>query len=364
MKKHFLLILILLLCKSFSMAQNSGWQSLSTVSIDDKFSCFELDPQGNAYLLKFSNALLKLNEKKVEEIAGDDSHRCYDGSGGYYYYITQGFAINAYQRDYHFEYYSTLIYWKPHSRQTVIIPYTDHAYFILGAPDWKGNLYLFHKEFYNFHQVLLKKWDGKKWNVLDYKSNANSILPYNRIKKVCTDSSGNLIVAGNFQSSHGAKHHFAKYNGNSWIELGTKADKYRPDGEKVYSIMVDKNNSIYAAGKFNDKGQYYVAKWDGTSWTKLGTGSSSLNANGAINSIALDKDGNVYAAGEFTNKQHKYYVAKWDGSSWKELGNGTDALNANRPITSICVNSNNTVFAVGQFTNASNKNYIAIYKQN
>ena len=110
-------------------------------------------------------------------------------------------------------------------------------------------------------------------------------------------------------------------------------------GPLVKSICADKNGNVYCAGTFvNSSGNYYVAKWNGNSWIELG-GLNSLNAQGQIKSICCDASGNVYAVGNITNGINVPYVAKYNGSNWSEVGAKNRA---------VLINQNDSMLALNQ----------------
>lgn len=193
---------------------------------------------------------------------------------------------------------------------------------------------------YAFSAKAQGSWPPLASNIVDATSAST-------IYSVIKDSSGN-IYAGMLSGVY-------KWNGNSWILLGTPNTLYAP-----YSLTTDSHNNIYATGNFTDpQGNYYVAKWDGANWTELGVGNTALSAAGPIRSITTDQAGNIYAAGEFTDGLSQHYVAKWDGAHWTEVGTGTNALNANGTIWSVVADAAGNLYAAGNFTDAGGHPYVA-----
>jgi ribosomal protein S19 len=177
----------------------------------------------------------------------------------------------------------------------------------------------------------------------------------------------NIYAAGEFYNDS-LNYYVAKWDGNSWSELGGRNSLAA--NEMILSISGDKNGNVFAAGLFTNglssqTGKNYVAKWNGLNWSELG-GRNGLAANATIQSIQIDKNNNVYAAGIFTNDSvwpsGKHYVAVWNGSNWSEVG-GRNALSANSHIADICVDFSNQLYAAGSFTNENSvslgKKYVA-----
>lgn len=216
-------------------------------------------------------------------------------------------------------------------------------------------------------------WNGHIWAPLDNSGNKLN----NSIRKLLIDKQGNIFVGGEFTNTNG-KQFVAKWNGNSWVELGSGTNSLNANGF-IYDIEEDASGNIYASGNFtNANGKHYVARWDGTTWSELG-GTNALNANGVIYTIAFDNSGNLYAGGGFyytvnyLNQKYTNYIAKWDGTNWSIVGknyllatlgisSGTStAGGGNDGFTDILINSSGTIFSVGDFTNQNQFFYIGHY---
>ncbi len=208
------------------------------------------------------------------------------------------------------------------------------------------------------------KWNGTAWSELGTGSNALN-ANYD-IMSIVADRSGNIYAAGGFRHIPGGYCYVAKWDGTTWAELGPGVNSLNAN-HTIWTLHSDTSGNIYAGGFFTAGGSsdYYVAKWNGETWSELGTGSNRLNINEAIFSITTDIAGNVYAAGDFTDSNGKAYVTKWDGTSWSKLGNGRNGLNANGQIFSICSDLAGNIYAGGDFsdgaTYGNGHRYVAFY---
>lgn len=223
-----------------------------------------------------------------------------------------------------------------------------------------GNIYAASRN--NSGNYYVAKFDGTSWSEL---GGINSLKANSVISSICTDNKGNVYAAGRFTNKTSVDSGFcyvAKFDGNSWSELGGNNQSIFK-GE-IYTIYSDKSGNIYAGGGFrNTMGNYYVAKFNGISWSELG-GNNSLKANFYIFSIISDPSGNIYTAGNFTNgstnSMGNRYVAKFDGNTWSELG-GNNSLKANGSILSICSDQFGNIYTAGFFNKTSNNYYVAKY---
>jgi hypothetical protein len=135
----------------------------------------------------------------------------------------------------------------------------------------------------------------------------------------------------------------AKWNGSSWIALGSGIDP------GVFALAVS-GSDLYAGGSFTYAGGSLaakVAKWNGSSWSGLGSGMNQFNAVFALAVSGSD----LYVGGSFTaaGGSPANNIAKWNGGSWSTLGSGVN--NAVRAL----VVSGSELYAGGWFTTAGGK---------
>jgi hypothetical protein len=175
------------------------------------------------------------------------------------------------------------------------------------------------------------------------------------INSICSDKSGNIYAAGNFQNIYG-NYYVAKWDGTNWSDLGNLNVNLF-----INSICVDDSMNVYAAGNFTDTaGRTYVAKFNPHIgfWTELGIGFGSSTEELVINSIFTDTPDHVCAGVNFrprTLTTITSNVFKWDNSNWHQLGN----LNGNNFTYPICKGDSGYIYAGGGFTNAAGKPYVA-----
>ena len=140
-------------------------------------------------------------------------------------------------------------------------------------------------------------------------------------------SGSNLYVGGVFTKAGGiAATNIAKWNGSSWIALGTGVSYELFDYSGVYALGVSGSN-LYVGGGFTRAGGIAaanIAKWNGSSWSALGLGIDGP-AFPAVYALAVSGS-DLYAGGDFTaaGSVTANSIAKWNGKSWSALGSGTD----------------------------------------
>jgi hypothetical protein len=189
----------------------------------------------------------------------------------------------------------------------------------------------------------IAKWNGTSWlpvgsGIQSYPSNGSFVLSL----KVYN---GELYAGGLFDTAGGVPvKNIAKWNGTNWSPVGTGITSSAMD-QPVYSIIVH-NGILYAAGHFDTAGGIparNIAKWDGINWSAIGTGT-----NGRISAL-FSYNGSVYAGGYFTvaGGNAALNIAKWDGLNWSPLGTGINDYGV-----SCLAAYNNALYAGGWFTAA------------
>lgn len=186
----------------------------------------------------------------------------------------------------------------------------------------------------------IARWNGKTWSRLEGKApdDANN---GNYPVLMATDLSGNLYVTGHFTNSNG-KYYIAKWDGNSWSELGD-ANYPVKIFEPLTFLTSDKKGNIYAAGTFGDSlgYSYGIIKWDGHRV------SDYAYYNGNLCSLIIDSVGNIYAGNTNRDENGKYYVEKISGNSISRVGEGANALNSASKITALALDGKGNLLASG-----------------
>jgi hypothetical protein len=141
--------------------------------------------------------------------------------------------------------------------------------------------------------VYAKRWNGTAWvqygTTLDFDLTNNVFYP-----AIAVDSNANPIVTWIEYNANSYNAYVKKWNGSSWTQLGTSLVN---DSTKVSynpSIAVDSSNQPVVAWDESDNSfNVYVKKWNGSSWIALGTSLDNELTKAASNpSIAIDANNN------------------------------------------------------------------------
>jgi len=195
------------------------------------------------------------------------------------------------------------------------------------------------------------------------------------ILSICADDSGNIYAApvslidssGTYFSGsvYGVEKWDAKLQ--NWSQLGYGATGLRAN-DYIYSICVDRNHAVYAAGEFTDTnsfyvryGETYVAKYDpiSSTWSKLGVYDTFIYSEAGIIGICTDTNNNVYAIGFFSDSVGTWPVAMWNSTTSRWIILGRIALNSN--VACIAVDDSGDTYIAGEFTDSLGYTYVAKY---
>lgn len=189
------------------------------------------------------------------------------------------------------------------------------------------------------------KWNGSSWSPLSSGvTHRNFLGAVRAFAAIGSD----LYVGGSFTSAGGNPANLvAKWNGNSWLALGSGVGVLNAPNQAVNALAVI-GTDLYVGGRFPTAGgnlSANIAKWDGNSWSALGSG-----VNGIVTSLAVIGN-DLYVGGSFTQAggQPAKHLAKWDGKSWSPLGSGINgSVNALAGV-------GGNLYVGGVFTSAGNK---------
>jgi hypothetical protein len=154
-------------------------------------------------------------------------------------------------------------------------------------------------------------WDGVQWRALG--------AGFGSVVRVLHVHNGDLYAGGDFSTSGGIQF-VARWNGTTWVPLGTNAQNGASNS--VYA-MTSYNGNLVIGGYFTQVGGNIsanrVASWNGATWSAVGNGVS-----GGVESLTvLGTD--LIAAGVFTTLSPSgaaLRIARFNGATWSALGDG------------------------------------------
>ncbi|HVG16639.1 MAG TPA: T9SS type A sorting domain-containing protein [Chitinophagaceae bacterium] len=193
----------------------------------------------------------------------------------------------------------------------------------------------------------IAKWDGQTWSRLPG-SYVDHMIDF------CVAGDGNLYAYGGFTNETGGnvvvKYHPATQT--RWTEVRNGNSRLGVPGSNVFmALATDSNSVLYVNGTFtNSANKRYVAKWDGNSWSELGA-TSSLGRN-----LSIDKNNGIYTDSD-PNTSTLEPIRRWNGTSWISLGTPTNvtgtyltgSILATDPAGNIYTNARSPEPGVGSF---------------
>jgi hypothetical protein len=134
------------------------------------------------------------------------------------------------------------------------------------------------------------------------------------IRAMAADTKGNVYAVGSFDLNS-VYNRIVKWDGKELLEI-----KDGPEIEStIYDLEVDRAGNLYVAGNTSAQGPSFVFKWFGTNWMTLDNTGKYAPKNRQVFSLLIDEDDHLHAAGSFINEQGKTYVAKWSESNTTEI---------------------------------------------
>jgi trimeric autotransporter adhesin len=214
--------------------------------------------------------------------------------------------------------------------------------------DNNGNIYVggsfFISESYNL--ALIAKWDGNKWANLDstflFRSHGDE-----KVYTLLLDNNGNLYAAGLFYAGNKSANNIVMLKDTTWVSLKqTIDDSIGLYNNIIFSLTISDSNILYAGGTFRNVSGVRaknIAQWNGTDWHSLGDIVTPVYDT--VWAVLSDHKGNLYIGGNF-----KKGILKWNGESWDSVGNG---VNGN--VYALCMDSNSNIYAAGKFDSAGTR---------
>lgn len=143
--------------------------------------------------------------------------------------------------------------------------------------------------------IRIKHWNGENWHVFYH----YQLDQAERLSQPVPGENGSVYAFG-YKVSTGESC-ITRWNGEFWEILGNIEEDLNTHNSAFNSRIIFKyvnENEIYAVGgKLRDAttNKFKVAKWDGESWSELG----NIDANSTISSLEI-YNGYLYVSGSFT----------------------------------------------------------------
>ncbi len=193
--------------------------------------------------------------------------------------------------------------------------------------------------------IYVKRWNGRSWvqlgtTFLDVKTNQNAFIP-----SLALDSSGNPVVSWYEYDGTSDNIYVKRWNGSSWVRLGTFLDVNTDKWARNPSLALDSSGNPVVSWYESD-GTYdniYVKQWNGRSWVLVGSNplDTSLNNDAFSPSLSL-VNGSLAVAWQQRSGGSDIYVKKYITNSWQDLGDLLDVIGVQSAVnSSIARKSNN-----------------------
>ena len=240
----------------------------------------------------------------------------------------------------------------------------------------------------NSGHVRVYQYNGSAWSKLGDDIDGEAANDYSGYS-VSLSSDGTIVAIGAANNDDGGTDsghvRVYQYNGSSWSQLGGDIDGEAANDYSGTSVSLSSDGTIVAIGATNnddggtDSGHVRVYKYNGSSWIQLGSDIDgeasgdesgwvvSLSSDGTIVSISANKNDGING----TDSGH-VRVYQYDGNSWVQLGldiDGEAADDAARNVYSRCsvsLSSDGTSIAIGASDNDGingiNSGHVRVYK--
>ncbi|NQU31870.1 MAG: hypothetical protein HQ521_01435 [Bacteroidetes bacterium] len=216
------------------------------------------------------------------------------------------------------------------------------AYYPEIAIDGSGTQYVVYKDAANSSKATVMKFNGTSWVIV-----GNAGFTAGNASYVCIaiDGGGTPYVAYSDQA-YSNKTCVMKFNGSAWVNVG--ASGFSTGRPYDISIAINGSGTPYVVYQdelsFSTDAKATVKKFNGSSWVTVGTESFS-KYEASYCDIAIDGSGTPYVVYQDRNwpTSAKATVMKFNGSAWVNVG--IDSFSAGDVYgTSIAINSSGTPY--------------------
>lgn len=179
------------------------------------------------------------------------------------------------------------------------------------------------------------------------------------------DLSGNLKVRNPLEGT-------ISFDGASITQIGENLDGDSNGIYLGYSVSMNNDGTIIAAGCNNNSGYAIVLQYDGSSWNQLGEKIQWSGGAHHGNAVSLNGDGTILAVGGwyYSNGKGMVNIYEYDGSSWVKQGGGAASTpTLNGPSGSnfgyaLALSNDGTRLAIGAPSYLSNRGRVYYYTYN
>ncbi len=206
----------------------------------------------------------------------------------------------------------------------------------------------------NYAKGSVMKHNGSSW---EYVGSAQFTSGSTRYNSLAIDSSGTLYMA--YQDGYSGAS-VMKFNGSSWVNVGST--NFSLAGATLVSLAIDPSGTPYVAYKdayYSYRNKATVMKYNGSSWVVVGTPGITPGAVNSL-SLAIDGSGTPYLAYSDGTNSNKLTVVKYNGSSWVGVGSGGISSSAAVDI-SMTIDDSDVPYIVYSDAGSSNKATVKKY---
>jgi hypothetical protein len=181
----------------------------------------------------------------------------------------------------------------------------------------------------NVDDFLVKRWDGKAWQVIDKGSLSADMSDSSRSRDIGVTRSGTAILAYSrayFVPGVGRTDFnvFAgTWSGNKWSALGGKSlnlDTNHYAGMIAMQLNAE-DQPVIAWAEANKGFDVSVKRWNGKTWQPFGNTVNGETGAASNPKIALNAGGNPTVAWIESTMVDNVLVKTWNGEAWLEVGN-------------------------------------------